>query len=110
MAGSPEFSSSLPARRAPHYSAVSGATLTGYLNNTGNEEGDFTGNEEGDLQLIGGTAWDMAVLQDQSFRPLPATITIKGQSVATRGDFAGFATGDRRRAGPTVYRISLWSC
>jgi hypothetical protein len=36
--------------------AVSSATLTGYLNNTGNEEGD--------LQLIEGTAWDMVVLQD----------------------------------------------
>ena len=72
-----------------HYSvsvvAVSSATLTGYLNNTGNEEGD--------LPLIEGTAWDMVVLQDQSFRPLPATITVNGQSVATRGDFAGFESG-----------------
>ena len=65
--------------------AVSSATLTGYLNNTGNEEGD--------LPLIEGTAWDMVVLQDQSFRPLPATITVNGQSVATRGDFAAFESG-----------------
>lgn len=65
--------------------AVSSATLTGYLKNTGNEEGD--------LQLIEGTAWDMVVLQDQSFRPLPATITVNRQSVATRGDFAGFESG-----------------
>jgi hypothetical protein len=72
-----------------HYSvsviAVSSATLTGYLNNTGNEEGD--------LPLIEGTAWDMVVLQDQSFRPLPASITVNGKSVATRGDFAGFESG-----------------
>ena len=72
-----------------HYSvsviAVSSATLTGYLNNTGSEEGD--------LQLIEGTAWDMVVLQDQSFRPLPSTITVNGQSIATRGDFAGFESG-----------------
>ena len=72
-----------------HYSvsvvAVSSATLTGYLNNAGSEEGD--------LPLIEGTTWDMVVLQDQSFRPLPATITVNGQSVATRGDFAGFESG-----------------
>jgi hypothetical protein len=72
-----------------HYSvsvvAVSSATLTGYLNNTGNEEGD--------LPLIEGTAWDVVVLQDQSFRPLPAMITVNGKSVATRGDFAGFESG-----------------
>jgi hypothetical protein len=72
-----------------HYSvsvvAVSSATLTGYLNNTGSEEGD--------LPLIEGTAWDMVVLQDQSFRPLPATVTVNGQSIPTRGDFAGFESG-----------------
>ena len=33
------------------------------------------------------------MLQDQSFRPLPATITVNGQSVPTRGDFAGFESG-----------------
>jgi hypothetical protein len=65
--------------------AVSSATLTGYLNNAGSEEGD--------LRLIAGTAWGMVVLQDQSFRPLPATITVNGQSVATRGNFAGFESG-----------------
>jgi hypothetical protein len=72
-----------------HYSvsvvAVSSATLTGYLNNIGSEKGD--------LQLIESTAWDMVVLQDQSFRPLPAMITVNGQSVATRGNFAGFERG-----------------
>jgi hypothetical protein len=72
-----------------HYSvsvvAVSSATLTGYLNNTGNEEGD--------LPLIEGAPWDKVVLQDQSFRPLPAMITVNGQSIATRGDFAGFESG-----------------
>jgi hypothetical protein len=72
-----------------HYSvsvvAVSSATLTGYVNNTGSEEGD--------LPLIEGTAWDVVVLQDQSFRPLPETITVNGQSIATRGDFAGFESG-----------------
>jgi hypothetical protein len=65
--------------------AVSSATLTGYLNNSGNEAGD--------LPLILGAVWDRVVLQDQSFRPLPATITVNGQSVATRGDFAGFESG-----------------
>jgi hypothetical protein len=35
----------------------------------------------------------MVVLQDQSFRPLPAMITVNGQSVATRGNFAGFESG-----------------
>lgn len=62
--------------------AVSSATLTGYLNNTGSEAGD--------LRLILGSPWDKVVLQDQSFRPLPATITVNGQKVATRGNFAGF--------------------
>jgi hypothetical protein len=40
--------------------------------------------------LIEGTAWDVVVLQDQSFRPLPAMITVNGKSVVTRGDFEGF--------------------
>ena len=65
--------------------AVSSATLTGYLNDTGNEKDD--------LPLIEGTAWDKVVMQDQSFRPLPATINVNGQTVATRGDFAGFESG-----------------
>jgi hypothetical protein len=62
--------------------AVSSATLTGYLNNTGSEAGD--------LPLIESSAWNKVVLQDQSFRPLPSTITVNGHSVATRGDPAGF--------------------
>jgi hypothetical protein len=62
--------------------AVSSATLTGYLNNKGSEAGD--------LPLIESAAWNKVVLQDQSFRPLPSTITVNGQSVPTRGDPAGF--------------------
>lgn len=65
--------------------AVSSATLTGYLNNTGNEKGD--------LPLIASAAWDKVVMQDQSFRPLPGMITVNGQIVATRGNFAGFESG-----------------
>ena len=59
--------------------------MTGYLNDTGNEKDD--------LPLIEGTAWDKVVMQDQSFRPLPATINVNGQTVATRGNFAGFESG-----------------
>lgn len=62
--------------------AVSSATLTGYLKNTGSEAGD--------LPLIESAAWNKVVLQDQSFRPLPSTITVNGHGVATRGDAAGF--------------------
>jgi hypothetical protein len=65
--------------------AVSSATLTGYLNNTGNEKGD--------LKLIESAKWDKVVMQDQSFRPLPATITVNGIPVAARGNPAGFQSG-----------------
>jgi hypothetical protein len=86
-----------------HYSvsvvAVSSATLTGYLNNTGNEKGD--------LPLIEGTAWDVVVLQNQSFRPLPATITVNGQSVPTRGDFAGFESGVTGLIMPSMLQLAL---
>jgi hypothetical protein len=65
--------------------AVSSATLTGYLNNTGSEAGD--------LPLIESSKWNKVVLQDQSFQPLPSTITVNGQSVATRGNPASFQKG-----------------
>ncbi|MBO0754079.1 MAG: hypothetical protein J2P53_18305, partial [Bradyrhizobiaceae bacterium] len=62
--------------------AVSSATLTGYLNNKGNEAGV--------LPLIANAKYDHVVMQDQSFRPLPTTVTVNGQSVATRGNPAAF--------------------
>lgn len=62
--------------------AVSSATLTGYLSNKGNEAGI--------LPLIESPRWNKVVLQDQSFRPLPSTITVNGNPVATRGNPAGF--------------------
>jgi hypothetical protein len=65
--------------------AVSSATLTGYLHNTGNEAGD--------LPLITNPAYSHVVLQDQSFQPLPSTITVAGQSVPTRGNPASFQSG-----------------
>jgi len=65
--------------------AVSSATLTGYLNNTGNEKGD--------RPLIESAKWDKVVLQDQSFQPLPSTITVSGNPVATRGNPASFQKG-----------------
>jgi len=65
--------------------AVSSATLTGYLNNKGSELGD--------LRLIASATWDHVVMHDQSFRPLPATITVNGQSVPTRGVPTGFVSG-----------------
>jgi hypothetical protein len=65
--------------------AVSSATLTGYLNNKGSELGT--------LPLIAGAKWDHVVMHDQSFRPLPTTVTVNGQGVATRGDPTGFQSG-----------------
>jgi hypothetical protein len=65
--------------------AVSSATLTGYANNTGNEAGD--------LALIENPKYNQVVLQDQSFQPLPTTITVNGQSVATRGNPTSFQSG-----------------
>lgn len=65
--------------------AVSSATLTGYLNNKGSEAGI--------LPLIESPQWNKVVLQDQSFRPLPSTITVGGAPVATRGNPAGFQSG-----------------
>jgi hypothetical protein len=65
--------------------AVSSATLTGYSNNTGSEAGD--------LPLIENAKYSQVVLQDQSFQPLPTTITVNGQSVPTRGNPTSFASG-----------------
>jgi hypothetical protein len=65
--------------------AVSSATLTGYANNTGNEAGD--------LALIENPRYSQVVLQDQSFQPLPTSITVNGQSVATRGNPTSFQSG-----------------
>jgi autotransporter-associated beta strand protein len=64
---------------------VSSATLTGYLNNTGSEAGM--------LPLIANAKWNQVVMQDQSFRPLPTTVTVNGVSVATRGSPSGFQSG-----------------
>ena len=65
--------------------AVSSATLTGYANNTGNEAGD--------LPLIENSKYSQVVLQDQSFQPLPTTISVNGNSVATRGNPTSFDSG-----------------
>ncbi len=65
--------------------AVSSATLTGYANNTGNEAGD--------LSLIENSKYQQVVLQDQSFQPLPTSITVNGQSAATRGNPTSFQSG-----------------
>ena len=65
--------------------AVSSATLTGYANNTGNEAGI--------LPLIENSKYNQVVLQDQSFQPLPTSITVNGQSVATRGNPTSFQSG-----------------
>jgi len=65
--------------------AVSSATLTGYANNTGSEKGD--------LPLIESANYNQVVLQDQTFQPLPTTITVNGQSVPTRGNPTSFDSG-----------------
>jgi hypothetical protein len=68
--------------------AVSSATLTGYANNTGNELGL--------LPLITNSKYGQVVLQDQSFQPLPTSITVNGQSVPTRGNPTSFQSGVNR--------------
>jgi len=65
--------------------AVSSATLTGYANNTGSELND--------LPLITNSKYSKVVLQDQSFQPLPSSITVNGQSVPTRGKASSFQSG-----------------
>jgi len=49
----------------------------------------------------------VVVLQNQSFRPLPATITVNGQSVPTRGDFAGFESGVTGLIMPSMLQLAL---
>lgn len=63
--------------------AVSSATLTGYT----------TGTSKKYASQIESSNWNDVVLQDQSFEPLPSSITVNGNSVATRGNFAKFQTG-----------------
>ena len=65
--------------------AVSSATLTGWLSNTGSEAGD--------LPLIANAKWNQVIMADQSFRPLPTTVTVNGVSVPTRGNPSGFQSG-----------------
>lgn len=65
--------------------AVSSATLKGYSKNTGSEAGD--------LPLIESAKFSHVILQDQTFEPLPTTITVNGQSVATRGNPTSFQAG-----------------
>ena len=65
--------------------AVSSATLSGYLGNKGNEAGM--------LPLIASAKWDHVVMHDQSFRPLPTSVTVNGQGVPTRGVPTGFQSG-----------------
>ncbi len=63
--------------------AVSSATLNGYN----------SGSSSADKPLIAQSRWDRVVLQDQSFTPLPSTISVNGQSVPTRGNPANFKAG-----------------
>ncbi len=65
--------------------AVSSATLTGYLSNSGSEAGM--------LPLIANSKWNQVIMQDQSFRPLPTSVTVNGASVPTRGNPTGFQSG-----------------
>jgi hypothetical protein len=65
--------------------SVSSATLTGYANNTGSEANI--------LPLIENSKYSQVVLQDQSFQPLPTTIKVNGQNVATRGNPTSFQSG-----------------
>jgi hypothetical protein len=45
------------------------------------------------LPLIASAKWDHVVMHDQSFRPLPTTVTVNGLSVPTRGVPTGFQSG-----------------
>ena len=65
--------------------AVSSATLRGYSKNTGSEAGD--------LPLIESAKFAHVILQDQTFEPLPTSITVNGQSVPTRGSPTSFQAG-----------------
>jgi hypothetical protein len=63
--------------------AVSSATLygTSFLANATNSA------------TIGSSTWDKVVLQDQTFLPLPSTITVNGETRTTRGVPANFVKG-----------------
>ena len=63
---------------------ISSATLNGTWGNATN------------LPVISAAKWDHVVLQEQSFTPLPTTITVNGQSVTTRGNPANFNLGVQR--------------
>jgi len=65
--------------------AVSSATLKGYSGNKGSELGD--------LPLIESAKFSHVILQDQTFEPLPTSITVNGQSVPTRGNPTSFQAG-----------------
>ncbi len=65
--------------------AVSSATLKGYSNNTGSEAGD--------LPLIEASKYDHVIMQDQTFEPLPTTVTVNNASVPTRGNPTSFLSG-----------------
>ncbi len=60
---------------------ISSATLNGTWKNSTN------------LPVISASKWDHVVLQEQSFTPLPTTITVNGSTVTTRGNPANFNTG-----------------
>ena len=60
---------------------IASATLNGTWKNSTN------------LPVISASKWDRVVLQEQSFTPLPTTITVNGATVTTRGNPANFNTG-----------------
>ncbi len=60
---------------------IASATLNGTWNNATN------------LPVISAAKWDHVVLQEQSFTPLPTTITVNGVSVTTRGNPTNFNNG-----------------
>eukprot|EP01037_Dinobryon_pediforme_P005563 gene5563-5618_t len=63
--------------------AISAATLNG---------ASYNGNVANSAK-IGNAQWDRVVLQEQSFTPLPTTVNVNGQTVATRGNPTGFQAG-----------------
>ena len=60
---------------------IASATLNGTWRNSTN------------LPVISASKWDRVVLQEQSFTPVPTTITVNGATVTTRGNPANFNTG-----------------
>lgn len=63
--------------------AVSSATLNG---------ASFNGSAVNSAK-IGNAQWDHVVLQEQSFSPLPTTVNVNGNTVATRGNPTAFVAG-----------------